>query len=125
MDGNEGKNLHGFSGISKLEVNFSFASDPALPCPTAALVISNENGRILGSTMSQRQCVLTRDLKGKGLGYVSIDKIGMNRGNYRLGVYLFCERGLHGYAMIDPVTNFSLENIGTEQGLILLASSWR
>ena len=125
LDDQRGTELHGIALESELEVEIEFVSDPELPTPTAALVISSESGKILGSCMSFTQgVVFGRGPEGAGVARVKIDRVALNKGRYRIGAYLFCERGLHGYGMADPVAHITLHHAGVEQGAFLLNGSW-
>lgn len=125
LDGQLGDELHGHSQASCLEVEVAFASDPKIPAPTAALVFSSENGKILGSSISHTQgLVFERAASGEGIARFTVNRIPLNKGRYRVGVYLFCENGLHGYAMADPVAHIQLSHPGVEQGVLLLPGTW-
>lgn len=125
LDGQLGTELSGVSLSSKLDVQIEFSSDPAIPAPTAALVFSNESGKILGSCLSHSQVlVFDRDASGQGVAHICIDRIPLNKGRYRIGVYLFCENGVHGYAMADPVAHITLQHHGLEPGAWLIDGIW-
>jgi lipopolysaccharide transport system ATP-binding protein len=125
LDGQEGTELHGTSLVSQLQVDIGFASDPALPTPTAALVLSSDSGKILGSCISHTQgVVFERGADGTGVGRITIDRIPLNKGRYRVGAYLLCERGFHAYEMADPAAYITLEHPGAEQGTQLLNGTW-
>ena len=125
LDGQEGDELRGNSLQSRLEVDIAFASDPALPTPTAAVVLSSESGKILGSCISHtRSVVFERAADGSGTARVTIDRIPVNKGRYRVGAYLLCERGFHAYEMADPAAYITLEHPGGEQGTQLLNGTW-
>lgn len=125
LDSQQGIELHGTSQESELEVEIEFVSDPELPTPTGAVVLSSESGKILGSSLSFTQgVVFARSPEGTGVARVRIDRIPLNKGRYRVGAYLFCERGLHGYGMVDPVAYITLHHAGAEQGAYLLNGAW-
>ena len=125
IDGHESAALKGISQRSTLEAEISFSSDPGLPPPSVALVISSESGKIVASTISTSTEVrFQRDGLGMGSARVQLERIPLNRGIYRLGIYLFCERGIHGYDMRDPITLLRLEHDGLEQGTTLLDARW-
>jgi lipopolysaccharide transport system ATP-binding protein len=125
LDGHLGTELSGVSLSSKLDVQIEFISDPLIPAPTAALVFSNESGKILGSCLSHSQAfAFDRDPSGQGVANISIDRIPLNKGRYRIGVYLFCENGVHGYAMADPVAHITLHHHGLEPGGWLIDGQW-
>jgi lipopolysaccharide transport system ATP-binding protein len=125
LDGHLGTELSGVSLSSKLDVQIEFISDPSIPAPSAALVFSSENGKILGSCLSHSQAfTFDRDSSGQGVAHISIDRIPLNKGRYRIGVYLFCENGIHGYAMADPVAHMTLHHHGLETGAWLIDGMW-
>lgn len=125
LDGQEGEELRGTSLQSRLEVDIGFASDPALPTPTAAVVLSSDSGKVLGSCISRTQgVVFQRAADGTGTARVTIDQIPVNKGRYRVGAYLLCERGIHAYEMADPAAYITLEHAGGEQGTQLLSGVW-
>ena len=125
LDGHLGTELSGVSLSSKLDVQIEFISDPSIPAPSAALVFSTENGKILGSCLSHSQAfTFDRDSSGQGVAHISIDRIPLNKGRYRIGVYLFCENGIHGYAMADPVAHITLHHHGLETGAWLIDGMW-
>jgi lipopolysaccharide transport system ATP-binding protein len=125
LDGQTGSELQGHSLHSRLEVEIGFVSDPLIAAPSAALVFSSESGKILGSCISHTHgVVFDRSVTGEGVARITLDRIPLNKGRYRVGVYLFCENGLHGYAMADPVAHITLHHTGVEQGALLLDAAW-
>lgn len=125
LGGKAGTELQGTSLVSALQVDIAFSSDPALPPPTAALVLSSESGKILGSCSSYTQgVVFERGADGAGVGRITIDRIPLNKGRYRVGAYLLCERGFHVYEMADPAAFITLDHPGAEQGTQLLDGAW-
>ena len=125
LDGELGVDLHGLSHRSRLEVEVGFLSDPLLPAPSSALVFSSDSGKILGSTIScTHGVVFERNPAGEGTARITLDHVPLNKGKYRVGVYLFCEKGLHGYAMLDPVAHIHLTHTGHEQGAFLIDGTW-
>lgn len=125
LDGISGTDLRGISGQANLTAEIEFLSDPALPCPTVAIVISHLGGRIVGSSSTLSHALaISRESCGKARVRFRIPKLMLNRGLYQVGVYLFCERGLHGYDMRDPVTHLEMQHEGVEQGAWLLEGKW-
>lgn len=125
LDDQQGDELTGVSLRSRLQVDIGFASDPTLPTPTAALVLSSESGKILGSCLSHTQAVVfARSADGSGTARITIERLALNKGRYRVGAYLLCERGFHAYEMADPAAHITLEHPGAEQGTQLLNGSW-
>jgi lipopolysaccharide transport system ATP-binding protein len=125
LDGVAGTELLGVSQHSRLEVDIRFSSDPHMGVPSTAVVISSESGKILGSTLSLAQGVVAeRSADGEGIGRWVMDRVPLNRGRYRIGVYLLCERGIHAYEMAEPAAMLTLTHEGVEQGHLLLQGTW-
>jgi len=125
LDGVEGKDLSGTSGVSNLVMKISFKSDSLQPAPTAALVLSTEGGRILTSHFSSStQGQFARDPAGNGVAEVRVDNIPLNKGRFRVGAYLLCEKGSHVYQWIDPVAHLTLDHEGTNPGFFLMTAQW-
>ena len=125
LDGITGKELYGSSGTSVLQMAVTFASDPQLPSPTAALVISSDSGRILATHIGATQgLTMQRNAQGEGVATVQIQNIPFSKGRYRVGAYLMCEKGLHVYEWIDPAAHIQLHRDGHDQGFFVLEGSW-
>jgi len=125
LDGHEGKELFGVSGGSILMMRIDFHSDPSQPAPSAALVLSSESGRILATHIACAQGIeFLRDAQGRGCAEVCLENIPLNKGRFRVGAYLMCERGIHVYQWIDPVAHIQLHHDGNEQGFFLLNGQW-
>jgi lipopolysaccharide transport system ATP-binding protein len=125
IDGETGAELHGVSGQSTLAIAMEFRSDPERPCPTVAVVISDERGRILGSSSSLSSGLsISRDASGRGRACFTLPRLRLNRGTYVVGAYLLCERGMHGYDMRDPAATLFVRYEGVEQGAWLLDGRW-
>jgi lipopolysaccharide transport system ATP-binding protein len=125
LDGIEGKDLSGTSGVSTLVMKIKFKSDPSQPAPSAALVLSTEGGRILTSHLSSAGPVqFARDPAGNGVAEIRVDNIPLNKGRFRVGAYLLCEKGSHVYQWIDPVAHLQLDHAGFNQGYFLMNAKW-
>lgn len=125
LDGHSGQELYGVSGASRLTMRIDFRSDPAQPAPSAALVLSSESGRILATHLAHaRGHVFDRDQQGNGSAEICLENIPLNKGRFRVGAYLMCERGIHVYQWIDPVAYIQLHHEGSDQGYFLLKAKW-
>ena len=125
LDGTTGKELYGTSGASNLQMQVQFASDPLLPSPTAALVISSDSGRILATHIGAAQGLsMQRNEQGEGVATVQVNKIPFSKGRYRVGAYLMCEKGVHVYEWIDPAAHIQLHRDGHDQGFFVLEGQW-
>lgn len=125
LDTHEGRELFGVAGESTLVMRIHFRSDPNQPAPSAALVLSSEAGRILATHIAgPRGVVFERDAQGNGCAQISLEYIPLNKGRYRVGAYLMCERGIHVYQWIDPIAFIQLHHDSSEQGYFLLQANW-
>ena len=125
LDGTTGKELYGTSGTSNLQMQVQFASDPLLPSPTAALVISSDSGRILATHIGATQgLAMQRNDQGEGVATVQVNNIPFSKGRYRVGAYLMCEKGVHVYEWIDPAAHIQLHRDGHDQGFFVLEGQW-
>jgi lipopolysaccharide transport system ATP-binding protein len=111
--------------VSTLVMKIKFKSDPSQPAPSAALVLSTEGGRILTSHLSSAGPVqFARDPAGNGVAEIRVDNIPLNKGRFRVGAYLLCEKGSHVYQWIDPVAHLQLDHAGFNQGYFLMNAKW-
>jgi lipopolysaccharide transport system ATP-binding protein len=125
LDGHTGTELYGDCGVSCLEMRMAFSSDPSLPAPSAGLVISSDGGRILATHLSTSQgIVLARNASGEGVAHIRVPQLPLNKGRFRIGAYLMCERGVHVYQWIDPVGHVHLHRKGHDQGYLMLQAEW-
>ena len=125
LDGQVGDELYGRSGASTLRVEIDFESDPALPAPTAAVVLSSESGRILATQFSLGSGrPLTRDRQGRATAVFECDHLPFNKGRYRVGAYILCERGIHVYQWIDPVAHINLHRDTLDLGFFVWSGRW-
>ncbi|MEO8013466.1 MAG: ABC transporter ATP-binding protein [Polaromonas sp.] len=125
MNGHEGDELFGDVLASTLTMEIDFLSDPGMPSPSAAIVLSSDSGRILASSFAAAtQAVFHRDAAGNGTARVTIEKISLNKGRYRVGAYLTCERNMHVYQWMDPVAHINLHHPGAEPGFFLIDACW-
>lgn len=125
MDGQEGTELFGDSGVSQLRMRIDFHSDPLQAAPSAALVLSSDGGRILATHIAQAHGYqFERDPTGRGRAEIVVNQLPFNKGRYRVGAYLMCERGIHVYQWIDPVAYVQLHHPGNDQGYFILKAEW-
>ena len=125
VDGNTGAQLHGFSGRSLMRMRIVFKSDPLMPAPSAALVFSSQGGRIIGTNLSVNQAAdVPRDQDGSGLLTIEIEPLRLNKGTFRVGAYLLCEKGIHVYQWIDPVATIDMHRDTYDQGYWMVEGRW-
>lgn len=125
LDGVLGDELYGEAGRAGLRVEIDFHADPALPAPSAVVVLSTDSGRILATQFSrQSACVLSRSPAGRGTAVFECADLPLNKGRYRVGAYLACERGVHVYQWIDPVAHINLHRDTLDLGFFVLPGQW-
>lgn len=125
VDGHVGQELYGDSGRSVLEMRIAFSSDPLLPSPSAGLVISSDGGRILATHFATSQgVVMARNELGEGVAQIRVPNLPLNKGRFRIGAYLMCEKDVHVYQWIDPVAHVQMHRDGHDQGYWMLSGEW-
>lgn len=125
LNDHEGDELFGNALTSTLCMEIDFLSDPQMPAPSAALVLSSDSGRILTSNFATAsKTIFVRDTAGSGTARVTIENISLNKGRYRVGAYLTCERNMHVYQWMDPVAHINLHHEGVEPGFFLIEANW-
>ncbi|MDB5845795.1 MAG: tagH [Polaromonas sp.] len=125
LNDHEGDELFGDALTSTLCMEIDFLSDPHMPAPSAAVVLSSDSGRILTSNFAvPAKTTFARDAAGSGTARVTIENIPLNKGRYRVGAYLTCERNMHVYQWTDPVAHINLHHEGVEPGFFLIDASW-
>jgi lipopolysaccharide transport system ATP-binding protein len=125
VDGNTGTQLQGFSGRSLMRMRIIFKSDPLIPAPSAAIVFSSQGGRIIGTNLSVNQAVdVPRDQEGSGVLTIEIEPLRLNKGTFRVGAYLLCEKGIHVYQWIDPVATIDMHRDTYDQGYWMVEGQW-
>ncbi len=125
LDGNTTTPLKGLSKSSTLIISGTFISDLSLASPSVAITISTKDGRIISSVAAWNDGIkLKRNKVGEGEFKISFSSLALLKGYYNVGVYLFCERGIHTYDWADPIVAFELEQHGIEQGIVVLEHNW-
>jgi len=115
------------SGVEDLlvDVNFVYRGDRSRP-PGVALAIHSESGLLVTSCGSWEDG-LSLDIDSSGRAFVQIrfKAIPLLKGRYRLGVILFCDRGLFPYEEVDPVAFFNVVQSSAARGLVSLRREWK
>jgi lipopolysaccharide transport system ATP-binding protein len=123
--GDNDKNLVVKSQKSDVDVAFMFASDPALPSPSVAVVFLDENGKAVASSSTQNDGIsIPRKPDGSGGVSLTFHKVPLLKGKYILQAFLLCERGIHLYESASPVAELTVVQDGLEQGIIALPHRW-
>ncbi|MCX7109493.1 MAG: ABC transporter ATP-binding protein [Proteobacteria bacterium] len=123
-DGQMGQEVYAQSGISALDVEISFISDPALPTPSVAVTFDNDEWRMVCSTRSLDDGELPRDSAGCGTALVRFPSLPLLKGVYHISVYLMCERGLHIYDASPHLHTVVVKQASLEQGIFHIPCEW-
>ena len=123
-DGLEGGQLCGLSGQSTLDVTLDYRLAEGIEAAGAAVVVSSDTGRVLGTNFSLQQGILLGQGQRQGRVRFRCERLPLNKGRYRIGVYLTCERGEHVYHWIDPVAHLEVRRDTRDIGCLLLPGQW-
>ena len=124
LDGIAGHELRGHSGSSCLQVDINLQTSPQEPHPRVAVVISSDSGKIIGSGYCDEGAIGANDDTGHALIRYTLDQLPLNKGRYRIGVYLLCSKGRYVYEWTDPLAHIELKNDGQHQGPWILGGNW-
>lgn len=125
LDGVTGKELQGCSGQSDLTVDIFLQVSQQEPHPRAAVVLSSDSGKILGSTLSAAGDLQAANAQGHASIRFHLPNLPLNKGRYRVGVYLLCENGRYVYEWLDPFAHIVLVAKGSHQGPWLMPGQWQ
>jgi lipopolysaccharide transport system ATP-binding protein len=113
------------SGEDDVVLSWHFASDPALPTPTVAVGISDENGLTVSSALSLLDgAVVHRNVDGSGWAQMVLTKVPLLKGRYSLTAFLLSEDGLHPYDQVMQAAQVTVEQDGPLQGFVSLPRRW-
>ena len=125
LDGVAGKELKGRSLQSRLVVDVHLQVSQDEPHPRAAVVISSDTGKIIGSTFSSTGAVQAQDTLGNAHVRYELADIPLNKGRYRIGVYLLSHDGRYVYEWVDPFAHIELVSGTVHQGPWLMPGVWQ
>jgi lipopolysaccharide transport system ATP-binding protein len=113
------------SGEDDVVLSWHFAGDPALPTPTVAVGISDENGLTVSSALSLLDgAVVHRNVDGSGWAQMVLTKVPLLKGRYSLTAFLLSEDGLHPYDQVMQAAQVTVEQDGPLQGFVSLPRRW-
>ena len=125
LDGVTGKDLQGESGQSDLTVDILLQVSQQEPHPRAAVVLSSDSGKIIGSTLSPAGDLQATNAQGHASIRFHLPRLPLNKGRYRVGVYLLCANGRYVYEWVDPFAYLTLAAHGSHQGPWLMPGQWQ
>lgn len=124
LDGVAGKELQGHSWQSHLAVDIHLQVSEQEPNPRAAVVISSDSGKIIGSSFSDAGAIAAADEQGHAHIRFDLPNLPLNKGRYRVGVYLLCKDGRYVYEWVDPFAHIELKASSSHQGPWLMPGDW-
>lgn len=124
LDGVAGKELRGRSLQSDLEVDVHLQVSAEEPHPRAAVVISSDTGKIIGSTFCEAGAVQAHDAQGNASIRFMLPRLPLNKGRYRVGIYLLSADGRFVYEWQDPFAHIELQSSSVHQGPWLMPGEW-
>ncbi|XOB94683.1 GNAT family N-acetyltransferase [Pseudomonadota bacterium 24LQ007] len=121
-----GSNLTLRSGVDDLDISIEFETKADIPPPGVAVVIHTESGILVtscGTWDDKAEVVVNSD--GAGRVNLRFLRTPLLKGRYRVGVILFCEKGLYVYDEVDPVAHFNVTQESQARGLMAMPRYWR
>lgn len=126
IDGKDYKDTPIVSGQSSLSVRITFASDPALPCPNAAVTIHSMDARTITSAATwEDQITLQRQPDGSGSICLTFDHLPLLKGEYLVSAHLLCERGIHVYESAIGIATLTVQQKSRLQGYFAMPHRWQ
>jgi lipopolysaccharide transport system ATP-binding protein len=124
-DGIEGTELNVSSGETELCIQLRFRSDPTLPCPSVAIMLTDMASRPIASAGTHNDgIVLQRDSSGGGQAKVVFPGLPLLKGEYWVYAFLMCENGIHFYEYANMVARLHVRQQGLELGVVTLPHHW-
>jgi lipopolysaccharide transport system ATP-binding protein len=99
-------------------------ASPEEPSPRAAVVISSDSGRIIGTSVSPPGLFTPAGSDGRGSLAFRLPELPLNHGRYRVGVYLLCSMARFVYVWSDPHVHIQVGHQGPHQGPWIIPGQW-
>ncbi|GKS68192.1 lipopolysaccharide transport system ATP-binding protein [Nitrosomonas sp. PY1] len=110
---------------SDITLHISFASDPALPCPTVGVTIQTKDGRTITSAATwEDQFTIQRTSTGFAKVSLNLNQLPLLKGEYLINAYLLCERGIHIYDFVEGADILQIDQTGRLQGYFSIPHQW-
>jgi len=121
-----GTRLQVRSRLSTVTMAVDFILDPQLPPPTVAFALENTAGVMVSSVLSSENGgALLIDGRGRGRAAVVFPQMPLMKGEYRVAVFLACEKGLHVYDWAAQCMTLEVTQEDAAQGMVVLPHQWR
>jgi lipopolysaccharide transport system ATP-binding protein len=124
LDDQQAPEMSGQGGCSVLRVRMDIQASPEEPSPRAAVVISSDSGRIIGTSVSPPGLFTPAGPDGRGSLAFGLPELPLNHGRYRVGVYLLCSMARFVYVWSDPHVHIQVGHQGPHQGPWLIPGQW-
>lgn len=125
VDGQTGRRFSIRPGSAHVRVNVDFFADPSLPSPAMAFGLESVGGIPVSSGSTFHDGVsVSRDSAGRGSVMLELFDLPLMRGDYRLTIFLACERALHVYDHATHCAEFEVIDESSEQGIVFLSRAW-
>lgn len=125
IDGVSGKTLQARAGQSCLDIVVAYDYTSDIPAPTVAASLETQGGHLVTSFSTAFDHYLPQvDASGRGRVKLSCPHLPLLRGQYRLNVFLCCERMLHLYDYVAVCAELEVLDDGLEQGLVFMPHTW-
>lgn len=109
----------------ELRVRVDFCFDEMLPMPSVLFGLETASGINVssgGTAFDQVQPISTAP--GKATAALHFSSLPLMKGDYRLTIFLGCERAIHLYDQALYCVDIKMEHEGNEQGLCFLPHRW-
>ncbi|MDD2743482.1 MAG: ABC transporter ATP-binding protein [Rhodocyclaceae bacterium] len=125
VDGISGRKFKVTPGRSDLTIVVDFQIDASLPAPSIAFGLDTVSGVSVssGSTRFDGQ-VPKMAADGRGQVTLRFPALPLMRGEYRLTIFLACERVIHVYDHALYCVELEVIHPGIEQGVVFLPHAW-
>ena len=124
-DGAQGEVLPCICERSNVVIEISFQSDSSHPCPTIAIVFTDNDGRNISScTTFYDHITIKRDERGCGAINVQFERFPLMQGNYWVNVLLMCENAVLTLDGVYRLVQLTVSQVGHEVGVSMLPRVW-
>jgi lipopolysaccharide transport system ATP-binding protein len=111
---------------SNLTIDIQFLSDPNTPCPTVAIVFTDNEGRNISSCVTYYDGInIERNAAGAGKVNIVFEGLPLLHGRYWINVLLMCEQAILTIDGVYRLVQLEIEQVGHEVGIVMLPRRWQ
>ncbi len=126
VDGTQSELLMCVSERSNLTIDIQFLSDPNTPCPTVAIVFTDNEGRNISSCVTYYDGInIERNAAGAGKVNIVFEGLPLLHGRYWINVLLMCEQAILTIDGVYRLVQLEIEQVGHEVGIVMLPRRWQ